>query len=62
MFRSTDVHSRRLPEVRKGENVGENVPVVLLILGYTSVLLLRNPCVLYQKTWGRMYDVLAFRK
>jgi hypothetical protein len=31
---------------------GENVPVVLLLLGYTSVLLLRNPCVLYQKHGG----------
>ncbi len=35
-------------KVRKGENV----PVVLLIQGYTSVLLLRNPCVLYQKHGG----------
>jgi hypothetical protein len=35
-------------KVRKGENV----PIVLLLLGYTSVLLLRNPCVLYQKHGG----------
>jgi hypothetical protein len=35
-------------KVRKGENV----PVVLLILGSASVLLLRNPCVLYQKHGG----------
>jgi hypothetical protein len=48
MFRWTDVHSRRLPQVRKGENV----PVVLLLLSYTSVLLLRKPCVLYQKHGG----------
>ncbi len=35
-------------KVRKGENV----PVVLLLLGYISILLLRNPCVLYQKHGG----------
>ncbi len=41
---------------------GENVPVVLLLQGYMSVLLLRNPCVLYLETLGRMYNVLALRK
>ncbi len=46
---------------RKGRK-GENVLVVMLLLGYTSVLHLRNPCVLYLETWGRMYDVLALRK
>ncbi len=35
-------------KVRKGENM----PVVMLLLGYTSVWLLRNPCVLYQKHGG----------
>ncbi len=31
---------------------GENMLVVLLLLGSTTVLLLRNPCVLYQKHGG----------
>jgi hypothetical protein len=31
---------------------GENVPVVMLLLGSTSVLLLRNPCVMYKKHGG----------
>jgi len=51
-YESCSVERTCIADAFRKVRKGENVPVVLLLLGYTSVLLLRNPCVLYQKHGG----------
>ncbi len=51
-YESCSAQRRCIADAFRKVRKGENVPVVLLLLGYTSVLLLRNPCVLYQKHGG----------
>jgi hypothetical protein len=51
-YESCSVQRTCTPDAFRKVRKGENVPVVLLLIGYTSVLLLRNPRVLYQKHGG----------
>ena len=61
-YESYSVQWRCIADAFRKVRKGENVPVVLLLLGYTSVLLFEKPLRSVPETWGRLYDVLALRK
>jgi hypothetical protein len=58
MFRSTDVHSRRLPQGSERRKQACSAATTRL----HERLAFEKPLRSILETWGRMYDVLALRK
>ncbi len=58
MFRSTDVHSRRLPQGLERRKRACSAATIRL----HERLAFEKPLRSVPETWGRMYDVLALRK
>ncbi len=61
-FASCSVKRTCIPDAFRKVRKGENVLVVLPLLGSTTVFLFEKPTRSVPETWGRMYDVLAFIK